>query len=47
MKTDPIHGGTGEAARVDAAPAGLGLRLCVAMAYTAIGLLLHLAPARR
>lgn len=33
--------------RVDIRPATLGLRLCVAMAYTAIGLLLHLAPARR
>lgn len=38
---------TRNARRVDAGPANLGLRLCVAMAYTAIGLLLHLAPARR
>lgn len=35
------------ARRVDAIPANLGLRLCVAMAYAAIGLLLHLAPPRR
>lgn len=35
------------AIHVDAAPASFGLRLCVAMAFTAIGLLLHLAPARR
>jgi hypothetical protein len=33
--------------RVHAGMDNLGLRLCVAMAYAAIGLLLHLAPARR
>lgn len=38
---------TASAHRVDTRPANLGLRLCVAMAYTAIGLLLHLAPTRR
>ena len=38
---------TPRAHRVDATPATFGLRLRVAMAYAAIGLLLHLAPARR
>ena len=33
--------------RIDIVPTDLGLRLAVAMAFTAIGLLLHLAPARR
>jgi|GEM_PF-6327434 len=42
-----MNGHPGNAHRLDMGPANLGLRLCVAMAYAAIGLLLHLAPARR
>lgn len=42
-----MHAPSRGTTRIDTAPASFGLRLCVAVAYTAISLLLHLAPERR